>query len=79
MADYGDVVLKRHDDGRIEVIEAPDLVGVSVELLAQADLTGMWVASDGTLCLAGQAWYRPVRFDGMAGRPSVLVCERVSP
>lgn len=31
--DYGDVVMKRHDDGTVTVISADDTIAVSTDLL----------------------------------------------
>lgn len=81
---YGDAEIRRHDDGRLVVLRADDVIGVAVELLAQADDGSLPVDGDGCIWLAGDpTWrYRPVRFDappGADGRPVVVVCERVQP
>lgn len=85
---YGDAELRKHDDGRIEVVRADDVIGISVELLAQSLGAGLWVGGDGLLWLAGDPRYRyrPTRFvcnlhglsvDEAVEGARVLVCERV--
>ncbi len=85
---YGDAELRRLDDGRTEVVRADDVIGISVELLAEAAGWGLWIGGDGLLWLAGnpEYRYRPVRFvsnlnglgpDEAVEGMRVLVCERV--
>jgi hypothetical protein len=85
---YGDAEMRKRDDGSLEVLNADDVIGISVELLAEAVGFGLWVGGDGLLWLAGdpRCRYRPVRFVAkVAGlTPSeavegtrMLVCERV--
>lgn len=90
MADYGDVVFTQHDDGRVTVDRADDMIGISVELLARAEPGSLPVDGEGCIWLAGDSnyRYRPVRFDTPSlfrpegsrlagGHPQVVVCERV--
>lgn len=85
---YGDAVFLRQDDGRVVVTQADDVIGISVELLAEAAGNALWIGGDGLLWLAGNPdyRYRPTRFVGHRGglEPDravegarVLVCERV--
>lgn len=93
MTAYGTAEIRRllNDDGteRLEVVSADDVIGISVELLAQAVGWGPWVGGDGMLWLAGDPAhrYRPVKFEAnVAGLESgqavegarVLICERVT-
>jgi hypothetical protein len=73
VADYGEVTVVRHDDGRLEVTHADQIIGVTAELLAQAAGEGLSTDVDGRLVIAGQVRYTPVRFD-LDGR--VVVCVR---
>lgn len=75
MADYGDAVMTRKDDGTVVVDRAAPVIGVTVELLADLDVCH--VGPDGLLWLdtAGRYRYRPVRFSTEPNR--VLICERV--
>lgn len=89
METYGTAEIRRHDDGRLEVTHADPVIGISVELLAEAvGGMGLWVDGAGLLWLAGDPRYkyRPVRFEcAVRGLPAdqavegtrVLVCERV--
>jgi hypothetical protein len=85
---YGDATLRKLDDGRIEVLDADDVIGISVELLVAALGDGLWIGGDDMIWLGGSQdyRYRPVRFVPMvAGLTAdtavegtrVLVCERV--
>jgi hypothetical protein len=85
---YGDATFVQHDDGRIEVTHADEVIGISIELLYQAVGFGLWVGGDGLLWLAGnpEYRYRPTRFvakvhglsrDEAVEGSRVLVCERV--
>lgn len=89
MSDYGDATITRAADGSLVVERADDVIGISVELLAQAVGWGLHVGGDGLLWLAGDPSYRyrPVRFvaqvaglePGQAAEGvRVLVCERVT-
>lgn len=79
MADYGDAILKRHDDGRITIERADPVIGITIELLADADPALLRVTSEGHLSMGsdGLTLYRPVRFDPAHGT-HVVICERVS-
>lgn len=93
MADYGSAEIREvpNDDGtrRLEVVAADDVIGISIELLAEALGWGLWVGGDGLLWLAGDPRYRyrPVRFeanvaglsrDQAAEGARVLICERMT-
>ena len=88
---YGSAVLRRHHDGRIEVVSADDVIAISMELLEEALglATGLYVDHLGNIWLAGDPnyRYRPVRFESpdypegskpVEGR-RFLICERVTP
>lgn len=81
MADYGDATITRHDDGRLTVGRADPVIGISLELLAQAG-ERLPVDASGCILLASDPRYRyrPVRFAGLladaSGPCRVLVCER---
>lgn len=85
---YGDAEIRQLDDGTLEIVRADDVIGISVELLAEALGSGLWVDGDGLLWLAGDPTYkyRPVRFatfargltaDSAVEGTRVIVCERV--
>lgn len=69
--------VRTHDDGRVEVIDAPPLAEFSLELLTQGGPCVIRVDEAGYLDLAGQVAYRPLRFRQPLAGPPVLVCERV--
>ncbi len=72
------VVVRSHDDGRIEIVEAPPLAEFSMELLAQADPRVLRVDEAGYLDLAGQAVYAPLRFShANLAVAMTLICRRV--
>lgn len=73
MDEYGDVVVHRSADGTVRIDRADPVVGISAELLAQADPALMGVDADGNLVLPGGYVYRPVRFARSGAR--VLICE----
>lgn len=73
MADYGEVDVRRGDDGQLEVIRADQTIGITAELLAEAAGQGLATDASGRLVIAGQVRYTPVRFD-QGGR--IVVCER---
>lgn len=81
---YGSAEIRRHDDGRLEVVRADDVIGITSELVFDVDAS-LWVDSDGLLLLAGDPRYRyrPVRFANAPGLTfptrgvQVVVCERV--
>lgn len=85
---YGDAEVIRHDDGRIEVVRADEVIGISLELLVEAVGTGLSVDGNGWLWLGGdpEYKYRPTRFvasvHGLSADTAVegtrmLVCDRV--
>lgn len=71
-------VLRVHDDGHLEVLQAPRVAEFSMDVLGQVGpLAGVAVDLAGYLDLAGQATYRPVGFrQDLSGRLT-LICERV--
>lgn len=77
--DYGSATIERTPSGP-RVVQADDVIGISVELLNEALGTGLLVDEQGLLLLVGDPdyRYRPVCF-GPAGVEGnrVLVCERV--
>lgn len=76
-APYGDVLITCHDDGRLTVERADDVIGVSVELLASLG-HGVVVDPAGNLVLAGQCAYRPIGFASTTGLcVDIVVCQRV--
>lgn len=79
MADYGSATITRKDDGSYTVERADDVIGIAVEVLADADPAALRVTSEGHLSMGsdGLTLYRPVRFDPASGT-RVLVCEQVS-
>lgn len=89
METYGSAELRQHDDGRVEVVRADPVIGITVELLVQALAgDGLPVDGQGHIWLAGDCRYRyrPVRFEASVSglQPGqavegcrVLVCERV--
>ena len=79
---YGDMVVERRPDGSVVVVRADQTVGISVQVLAEADPGVVTVDPAGNLVFAQQVAYRPVGFGGDrivdAGGPMlVLVCEKV--
>lgn len=82
MADWGDAIVSRHMDGRVSVLRADPVIGISLALLAQ-DSVNLPVDDTGCILLAGDRRYRyrPIRLAPLpneaTGQPRVLVCERV--
>jgi hypothetical protein len=74
----GSAVIQKHDDGRLEVVHADDIIGIATQVLAEADTHGLRVDDEGLLWIAGDPRYRyrPVRF-ASGPVPQVLICERV--
>jgi len=71
------VVVRQHDDGTVEVLEAPQVAEFSLEILADRRRP-VFIDEAGNLSLAGQVVYRPLRFrQDLAGRVT-LICQRVS-
>lgn len=74
MADYGQATIIELN-GKPVVVQADDVVGVTVDLLASCE---RWMyGPDGLLWLdaVGEYRYRPLRF--ATDHPGILVCERV--
>jgi hypothetical protein len=69
--------VRQHDDGHVEILEAPPQAEFALELLADRRLP-IFVDEAGNLSLAGQVVYRPLRFrQDLAGHVT-LICQRVS-
>lgn len=75
MAEFGEATILTAADGSLVVERADDVVGVTVQLLAEFPQWGF--GPDGLLWLtpSGEYRYRPLRFATRV--PGVLVCERV--
>jgi hypothetical protein len=71
----GEVQLRRHDDGRIEILQAPATARMSLELLQASDPATVRVGSN-TIGIAGQVRYRVVGWDA---QQSALLLEREGP
>ncbi len=70
------VVVRQHDDGHVEILEAPQVAEFSPELLADRRLP-IFVDEAGNLSLGGQVVYRPLRFrQDLVGRVT-LICQKV--
>lgn len=69
----GPLRIQRHDDGRVEVLEAPGTTYMSLEFLFLADKALVRV-SGREVCLAGQVSYRVTGWDNTQ---SCLVLERI--
>lgn len=54
--------VRRHEDGRVEILSAPPRIRVSLEFLAAADPVVVKVAGD-RITLAGQVEYQVVGWD----------------
>lgn len=68
-------IIRRHDDGRVEIIEAPRVAEFSLEFLNLFPLNA--VDEAGNLSIAGEVTYRPLRFSqDLTGRVK-LICQRV--
>lgn len=59
----GAVEVRRHDDGRVEVLQAPPRTAISLEFLTAVDPHLVRVVSGSTLRFAGQVEYRVVGWD----------------
>jgi hypothetical protein len=58
----GDVELRRHDDGRVEIIQAPPVTRIALEMLAGADPVTVKVTGN-LIHLGGQVIYRVTGWD----------------
>lgn len=58
----GTVEMRRHDDGRVEILSAPPRTRISLEFLHTADRVVVRVSGN-TVGLAGQVVYRVVGWD----------------
>jgi hypothetical protein len=74
MADYGEVDVRREDDGSLTVVRADQRIGITAGLLVEAAGAGLATDAAGRLVVAGQVRYTPVGFD-LNGR--VVICEKV--
>jgi hypothetical protein len=70
---FGDVVMRRHADDTIEVVEAPPYARIDLSTIAASAPPGL-VIDGRDIVIAGTVAYRPVEFD-----PSlmVLICQLV--
>jgi hypothetical protein len=70
------VTLREHDDGHVEILDAPPVAEFAPDLLSRMT---HWMSVDeaGYLVLAGQAVYRPVRLRAHLSGQLLLVCQRV--
>jgi hypothetical protein len=70
------VTLREHDDGHVEVLDAPPVAEFAPDLLARMT---HWMSVDeaGYLALPGEIVYRPVGFRAHLSGQLLLVCERV--
>lgn len=74
--DYGGITLTLgKDDGARKILEADDVIGISVIALAVAANEEFRTDPDGNLVILGQLTYRPVRFD-QDGR--IIICQKVT-
>jgi hypothetical protein len=71
----GDVILKRHKDGRVEILQAPPTARMALAVLQQSDPHVVYVSGN-RIRLAGQVTYRIVGWDDHA---SALLLERDTP
>lgn len=59
----GEVICRRHDDGRVEIVQAPPTARIALAVLVGAD--PVVVKADGnTVTFGGQVVYRIVGWDG---------------
>lgn len=69
----GSVVARRHPDGRVEILEAPPIARMSLQLLAEAD-PAVVVVRGREITFAGQVTYRVTGWDDIQ---SCLVLQRI--
>ncbi len=72
--EHGNVEMRRHDDGRVEIFSAPPTASMSLELLAQSDPHLVRVRGR-EISLAGQCVYRVTGWDDLQ---ACLLLEKVS-
>jgi hypothetical protein len=73
-AEFGTAKMERHDGGTVVVLEADDVIGVSIDLLAELDFKHFDGKADLTLDTAGEYRYRHV---GSADKGLIAVFERI--
>jgi hypothetical protein len=71
------VTLREHDDGHIEILDAPAVAEFAPDLLTRAT---HWISVDeaGYLVLVGEIVYRPVGFRAHLSGQLLVVCERIT-
>lgn len=69
----GEVRCQRHEDGRVEIVQAPPVARITLGFLASADPVVVRVSGN-TVTLAGQVVYRVTGWDNYG---SCLLAERV--
>lgn len=72
----GEVILRREDNGRVVIEQAPPTARISLELLAQYADRFLVRVSGNRISMAGQVAYRVVGWDAHA---SALLLERDTP
>lgn len=78
IAAYGDADIARLPDGRVKVTRADEVIGIAVEVLADADPSVLYVDPDGNLVMAGQIAYAPIGFaPDTTGAARIIICRRV--
>lgn len=77
-AAYGAVEVRKLPDGRLEITQADEVIGVDVELLAETAPPALYVDSAGNLVIAGQMGYAPIGFaPDSKGAARIVICRRV--
>lgn len=71
------VTLGEHDDGRIEVLDAPPVAEITCALLGRRNLHYLAIDEAGNLIVADTVVYRPLRLRQHLTGEFMLVCERV--
>lgn len=71
----GDLQLRHHEDGRLEIVQAPPTARMALSLLQQTDPRVVRVGAN-TIGIAGQVSYRVVGWDA---QQSALLLEREGP
>jgi hypothetical protein len=70
------VTLREHDDGHLEVLDAPPVAEFACSLLARPS-PAIGVDEAGYLVLAGEVVYRPVGLRSHLSGQLLVVCERI--